>query len=45
MDGPAEHSSRVEILHKPIKTMLTTVVSQDPVYVYFDCDEQSYLRF
>jgi membrane fusion protein, multidrug efflux system len=25
--------------------MLTTVVSQDPVYVYFDCDEQSYLRF
>jgi multidrug efflux system membrane fusion protein len=27
------------------QTMLTTVVSQDPVYVYFDCDEQSYLRF
>lgn len=24
---------------------LTTVVSQDPVYVYFDCDEQSYLRY
>ncbi|GAA0920707.1 efflux RND transporter periplasmic adaptor subunit [Rothia nasimurium] len=24
---------------------LTTVVSQDPVFVYFDCDEQSYLRF
>jgi multidrug efflux system membrane fusion protein len=27
------------------QTMLTTVVSQDPIYVYFDCDEQSYLRF
>jgi membrane fusion protein, multidrug efflux system len=27
------------------QTVLTTVMSQDPVYVYFDCDEQSYLRF
>lgn len=27
------------------QTILTTVVSIDPVYVYFDCDEQSYLRF
>src|ERR1700722_880892 len=27
------------------QTVLTTVVSQDPVYVHFDCDEQSYLRF
>jgi membrane fusion protein, multidrug efflux system len=27
------------------QTALTTVVSQDPLYVYFDCDEQSYLRF
>jgi multidrug efflux system membrane fusion protein len=27
------------------ESVLTTVVSQDPVYVYFDCDEQSYLRF
>jgi multidrug efflux system membrane fusion protein len=27
------------------QTVLTTVVSVDPVYVYFDCDEQSYLRF
>ncbi len=27
------------------ETLLTTVVSQDPVYVYFDCDEQSYLRY
>jgi membrane fusion protein, multidrug efflux system len=26
-------------------TLLTTVVAQDPVYVYFDCDEQSYLRY
>jgi membrane fusion protein, multidrug efflux system len=27
------------------QTILTTVVSQNPVYVYFDCDEQSYLRY
>ena len=27
------------------QTLLTTLVSQDPVYVYFDCDEQSYLRY
>lgn len=27
------------------QTVLTTVVLQDPIYVYFDCDEQSYLRF
>jgi membrane fusion protein, multidrug efflux system len=27
------------------QTVLTTGVSQDPIYVYFDCDEQSYLRF
>ena len=27
------------------QTVLTTVVSQEPLYVYFDCDEQSYLRF
>ena len=27
------------------QTVLTSVVSQDPIYVYFDCDEQSYLRF
>ncbi|MGH8783060.1 efflux RND transporter periplasmic adaptor subunit [Paraburkholderia sp.] len=27
------------------QTLLTTIVSQDPVYVYFDCDEQSYLRY
>src|SRR3984885_8805537 len=26
------------------QTVLTTVLSQDPIYVYFDCDEQSYLR-
>jgi multidrug efflux system membrane fusion protein len=26
-------------------TKLTTLVSQDPVYVYFDCDEQTYLRY
>ena len=27
------------------QTVLTTIVSVDPVWVYFDCDEQSYLRF
>jgi membrane fusion protein, multidrug efflux system len=27
------------------QTVLTTIMSQDPIYVYFDCDEQSYLRF
>ena len=32
-------------LEQADQTMLTTVISQDPLYVYFDCDEQSYLRF
>ncbi len=27
------------------QTVLTTVVSQDPIYVYFDVDENSYLRY
>ncbi|MFC4275970.1 efflux RND transporter periplasmic adaptor subunit [Achromobacter aloeverae] len=27
------------------QSLLTSVVAQDPVYVYFDCDEQSYLRY
>jgi RND family efflux transporter MFP subunit len=26
-------------------TLLTTVVSMDPIYLYFDGDEQSYLRY
>ena len=26
-------------------SLLTTLVSDDPVYVYFDADEQTYLRF
>ena len=26
-------------------TLLTTVVSQDPMYVHFDADENSYLRY
>jgi multidrug efflux system membrane fusion protein len=42
-------TSRAELtrgnLAQADQTVLTTVVSQDPVYVYFDCDEQSYLRF
>jgi multidrug efflux system membrane fusion protein len=27
------------------QSLITTIVSQDPVYVYFDCDEQSLLRY
>ena len=26
-------------------TLLTTIVSLDPIYVYFDCDEQAYLKY
>ncbi len=26
-------------------TLLTSVVSMDPMYLYFDADEQSYLRY
>src|SRR4051794_19934376 len=29
----------------PPATLLTTVVSLDPMYVYFDSDEQTYLRY
>jgi RND family efflux transporter MFP subunit len=29
----------------PAATMLTTIVSVDPVYVYFDSDEQTYLKY
>ncbi|MCG3200261.1 MAG: Efflux pump periplasmic linker BepF [Gammaproteobacteria bacterium] len=29
----------------PNATLLTTVVSLDPMYVYFDADEQTYLRY
>src|ERR1700733_15870582 len=42
-------TSRAQLTHGNLaqadQTVLTTVVSQDPLYVYFDCDEQSYLRF
>jgi membrane fusion protein, multidrug efflux system len=27
------------------QTVLATIVSQDPIFVYFDCDENSYLRY
>jgi membrane fusion protein, multidrug efflux system len=30
---------------QPNATLLTTVVSLDPVYVYFEADEQTYLRY
>ncbi|HVT37211.1 MAG TPA: efflux RND transporter periplasmic adaptor subunit [Nevskiaceae bacterium] len=30
---------------QPAATLLTTVVSLDPVYVYFEGDEQTYLRY
>ncbi|HEY2378988.1 MAG TPA: efflux RND transporter periplasmic adaptor subunit [Gemmatimonadaceae bacterium] len=29
----------------PASTLLTTIVSLDPMYVYFDCDEQAYLKY
>jgi multidrug efflux system membrane fusion protein len=29
----------------PVPTLLTTLVSLDPIYVYFDCDEQTFLRY
>lgn len=29
----------------PSPTLLTTIVSLDPIYVYFDTDEQSYLKY
>lgn len=27
------------------QSLLSTIVSQDPMYVYFNCDERSYMRF
>jgi multidrug efflux system membrane fusion protein len=42
------HVSRAVITAGNLVTgasLLTTLVSDDPVYVYFDADEQSYLRF
>jgi len=32
-------------LAKADDSLLTTVVSQNPVYVYFDCDEHTFLRY
>lgn len=29
----------------PAATLLTTIVSVDPIYVYFDTDEQAYLKY
>ena len=29
----------------PAATLLTTIVSLDPIYVYFDTDEQAYLKY
>ena len=29
----------------PAPTLLTTIVSLDPIYVYFDSDEQAYLKY
>ena len=33
------------VASEPTPDVLTTVVSLDPVYVYFDCDESTYLHF
>lgn len=41
--------SRAEVtpgnLVQPGQSLLTTIVSVDPIYVYFDSDEQSYLKY
>ncbi len=29
----------------PVPTLLTTLVSLDPIYVYFDCNEDTFLRY
>jgi multidrug efflux system membrane fusion protein len=46
IDGRAGRAlATVGNLAQADSTLLTTVVSLDPVHVYFDADEQSYLRY
>jgi len=46
VDGRASRAMvTVGNLAQADETLLTSVVSQDPVYVYFDADEHSYLRY
>lgn len=46
VDGRASRAMvTVGNLAQADETLLTSLVSQDPVYVYFDADEHSYLRY
>jgi multidrug efflux system membrane fusion protein len=46
IDGRAGRALATEgNLARADSTLLTTVVSQDPIYVYFEADERSYLRY
>jgi RND family efflux transporter MFP subunit len=43
--GRAEVTSGNLVQAAPAATRLTTIVSLDPIYVYFDTDEQAYLKY
>jgi RND family efflux transporter MFP subunit len=43
--GRAEITTGNVVQAGPSPTLLTTIVSLDPIYVYFDSDEQAYLKY
>jgi len=43
--GRAEITTGNLVQTTPAPTLLTTIVSIDPIYVYFDSDEQAYLKY
>jgi RND family efflux transporter MFP subunit len=43
--GRAEITRGNVVQAGPAPTLLTTIVSLDPIYVYFDTDEQAYLKY
>jgi RND family efflux transporter MFP subunit len=43
--GRAEITTGNLVQTTPAPTLLTTIVSLDPIYVYFDSDEQAYLKY
>ena len=43
--GRAEITPGNVVQASPSPTLLTTIVSLDPIYVYFDTDEQAYLKY
>lgn len=46
ISGRAGHAMlSIGNLARADESVLTTVVSQNPMYVYFDCDERNYLRY